>query len=113
MRQLTHPKIEDITVEGILYALGDPARARIFIALANSQSPQSCSNFVNLNDKQLPKSTLSHHFKVLRESGLITSTRKGVELQNTTRCSEFKDKYGAMISTIILAFLEQEQLKEP
>jgi DNA-binding transcriptional ArsR family regulator len=112
MRQLTHPKIEDMTVEGILYALGDPVRARIFIALAGSECTKNCSTFLNVSETPLPKSTLSQHFKVLREAGLITSIRKGVELQNTTRCMEFKDKFGSMINTIVEAFIKQEQYKK-
>ncbi len=32
-------------------------------------------------------------FKILREAGLIHSERKGVELKNSSRCSELKKKY--------------------
>ena len=33
--------------------------------------PQNCSNFLTVSDKAIPKSTLSQHFKILREAGLI------------------------------------------
>jgi DNA-binding transcriptional ArsR family regulator len=34
----------------------------------------------------IPKSSLSQHFKALREAGLIRSERHGVEMRNTSRC---------------------------
>jgi DNA-binding transcriptional ArsR family regulator len=49
----------------------------------------------------LPKSSLSQHFKVLRESGLIRSERNGVELKNYTRCDELQKKYAKLIQTIL------------
>ena len=63
----------EITVEGILHALSDPVRASIFAEIAGSDCSQSCSSFLTVSAKAVPKSTLSHHFKVLREAGLIRS----------------------------------------
>jgi DNA-binding transcriptional ArsR family regulator len=108
MRALFHPKVEDITVEGILYALGDPVRVRIFMELANAECTKNCSTFLNIEPTPLPKSTLSQHFKILREAGLIYSERKGVELHNRTRCVELKDRFGEMIGSIIKAYVEQQ-----
>ncbi len=107
-----HPNIKDITVEGILHALGDPVRVRIFMELASAECTKNCSNFINVDKTPLAKSTLSHHFKILREAGLIISERKGVELQNHTRCAELKERFGDMISAIIKAFIAQEQPKK-
>ena len=112
MRALFHPKIEDLTVEGILYALGDPVRVRIFMALATAECPRNCSTFSQLDAAPLPKSTLSQHFRVLREAGLIRSERKGVELHNLTRCAELKERFGEMINAIVNAFIEQEDRKK-
>ncbi len=85
MRPLIHPSVEDITVEGILHALSDPVRAQILVGIAKAECPQSCAKYQMVENRELPKSTLSQHFKVLREAGLIRSERKGVELQNSTR----------------------------
>lgn len=108
MRQLIHPNVEDITVEGILHALGDPVRVRIFMELARAECTKNCSTFLHVDNAPLAKSTLSQHFKILREAGLIWSERKGVELHNHTRCSELKDRFGALISAIITCYIEQE-----
>ena len=40
----------------------------------------------HVREKAIPKSTLSQHFKILREAGLIRSVRKGVELKNEANC---------------------------
>jgi len=112
MRKLYHPKIEDITVEGILYALSDPVRVQIFMQLASAECTKNCSTFINISEKSLPKSTLSQHFTIMREAGLIFSERKGVELQNRTRCAELKERFGEMVGSIVKAFAEQENQKK-
>ena len=107
MRPLHHPSVEDLTVEGILYALSDPVRVQIFAEIAASECPRSCSNFLVVRNRSLPKSTLSQHFKVLREAGLIRSERKGVEMLNTTRCEELQKRFGDLLPTITRAYLAQ------
>ncbi|HWE96581.1 MAG TPA: helix-turn-helix domain-containing protein [Tepidisphaeraceae bacterium] len=104
MRPLYHPAIEAVTVQGILYALSDPARVRIFTQLSRSQEAERCCNFSQSGEVELPKSTLSQHFKILREAGLIRSERKGVELLNRSRCSELKRRFGPMITEILRAY---------
>jgi DNA-binding transcriptional ArsR family regulator len=104
VRPLPHPAAADITVEGILYALSDPVRVQIYAEIARSECPRTCSNFLKLDNRTLPKSTLSQHFKVLRESGLIRSERKGVEMHNTSRCADLKERYGGMVAAILAAY---------
>lgn len=107
MKPLYHPPVSEITVQGILHALSDPVRVRIFMQLAAAECPQNCSAFCNVADAPLPKSSLSQHFKVLREAGLIRSERKGVELQNRTRCSELKGQFETLVNAIVSAFAEE------
>jgi len=109
MRPLYHPPVEEITVQGVLYALSDPVRARIFMQLANAECTQICSSFLNISETPLPKSTLSQHFKILREAGLIRSERKGVELHNRTRCSELKKTFGPMINEILAMYKKSKK----
>ena len=86
MKILHHPAVEDITVEGLLHALSDPVRVQILKEIMRSNSPKTCSDFLNMPDRAIPKSTLSQHFRILREAGLIRSERSGVALKNTPRC---------------------------
>jgi DNA-binding transcriptional ArsR family regulator len=103
MRPLFHPSVEDVTVEGILHALSDPVRVAIFTDIASSNCSQNCTNFVNVSERPIPKSTLSQHFKALREAGLIRGERRGVEMQNTSRCIEIDQRFPGLIAAIVNA----------
>lgn len=113
MRPLFHPSIEDIAVEGILHALSDPVRVAIFTSIAASDCSQNCSTFSHVIEKEIPKSTLSQHFKALREAGLIRGERRGVEMQNTSRCREIDQRFPGLIAAIVNAhnIQSQEQLR--
>ncbi len=111
MRVLYHPTIEEVTVEGILYAFSDPVRAQIYLDLAQAECAQNCSTFLTVKNKALPKSTLSQHFRIMREAGLIRSERRGVELINVTRCPELKARFGPLIQTILSAYTQKAPRK--
>ena len=113
MRPLFHPSVEDITVEGILHVLSDPVRAHILAKILRADGATTCSAFLEISDRPIPKSTLSQHFKALREAGLIRSERKGVELHNTSRCQEIAARFGPLVSTVLAAHLAQEQRHNP
>ena len=67
-----YPERDDITIYGILAALSDPTRLTIVRQLA--ERPEQCPfEFLDITSKQ----NLSHHFKVLREAGLIMSRYEG------------------------------------
>jgi DNA-binding transcriptional ArsR family regulator len=104
MRPLSHPALDDVTVEGILHALSDPVRAAIFRSIAGASCPQACSTFLTVKERDIPKSTLSQHFKVLREAGLIRSEREGVELLNTSRCKEIDRRFPGLVAAIVGAY---------
>jgi DNA-binding transcriptional ArsR family regulator len=109
MRPLFHPSVEDVTVEGILHALADPVRAAIYAEIVGSECSRSCSSLVSATDRAIPKSTLSQHFKVLREAGLIRSERRGVELQNTSRCAEIERRFPGLLQAIVTAHKAQRE----
>src|SRR5258708_36171572 len=71
VRPLFHPSLEDITVEGILHALSDPVRAAIYADIVAQECSHNCSMFLTVSDKVIPKSTLSQHFRILREAGVV------------------------------------------
>jgi len=104
MRPLFHPSIDDVRLEAILHALSDPVRVAIFTDIAGAQCSQTCSAFLSVGDRVIPKSSLSHHFKVLREAGLIRSERQGVEMHNTSRCPEIEGRFPGLLPAIIDAY---------
>jgi DNA-binding transcriptional ArsR family regulator len=109
MRPLFHPSIEDITVEGILHALSDPVRVAIYADIVSQECSQNCSTFLTVSDKTIPKSTLSQHFRELREAGLIRGERRGVEVHNTSRCMELERRFPGLIRAIVNAHAIQSK----
>jgi DNA-binding transcriptional ArsR family regulator len=107
MKPLVHPALEDITVEGMLHALSDPTRVEIFAKIADSGCSANCSSFLTVAEKAVPKSTLSQHFKVLRDAGLIRSQRVGVEMQNSSRCAEIETRFPGLLTAIVGALKTQ------
>src|ERR1700756_3806526 len=103
MRPLFHPSIEEITVEGILHALSDPVRVAIFADIVAQEYSQNCSTFLTVRDEPIPRSTLSQHFRTLREAGLIRGERRGVEMHNISRCAEAEERFPGVIRAIVNA----------
>jgi DNA-binding transcriptional ArsR family regulator len=103
MRPLFHPSVEDVTVEAILHALSDPVRVAIYADIVGSDCSQNCSAFLSVSNQTIPKSTLSQHFKALRDAGLIRSERRGVEMHNTSRCAEIENRFPGLIQAIVNA----------
>ena len=104
MRPLLHPSADTLRPEAILHALSDPERAAIFAEIAGAECVQRCSVLASAGDRVIPKSSLSQHFKVLRDAGLIRSERQGVEMRNYSRCTEIDRRYPGLLQTILAAY---------
>ena len=109
VRPLFHPSLEDITVEGILHALSDPVRVAIFADIVSQECSQNCSTFLTVSERAIPKSTLSEHFRALREAGLIRGERRGVEMHNTSRCAEIEERFPGLLLAIVNAHTIQSK----
>jgi DNA-binding transcriptional ArsR family regulator len=107
VRPLFHPSVQDVTVEAILHALSDPVRVAIYADIVGQDCSHNCVAFSNINEKPIPKSTLSQHFKILREAGLIRGERHGVEMHNTSRCAEIDKRFPGLIGAIVTAHKTQ------
>lgn len=96
MKPFYHPTPEQITLTGVLYALGDPARIEIVELLAK-QGDQPCSAF----SCDLAKSTVSHHFKILRESGVIYSRKSGTQHLNSLRREDLNARFPGLLDAVL------------
>ena len=68
-----------VTLAKAFAALGDPVRLRLLSLLATSSEGAVCAcDLVEPVGKSQP--TVSHHLKILREAGLVTSERRGVNI---------------------------------
>lgn len=95
-----HPAIEDVTLQSVLYALADPVRLEIIKKLTGMGCGLNCSAAAPVD---LPKSTQSHHFRILREAGLVRSERRGTEVVNSLRCAEIEKRFPGVVSSVIKA----------
>ncbi|MEB3214339.1 MAG: metalloregulator ArsR/SmtB family transcription factor [Leptolyngbyaceae bacterium] len=104
MKPFYHPNSEQITLAGVLYALGDPARLEIVDLLAK-QGEQPCSAF----SCDLAKSTISHHFKILREAGVIYSRKSGTQHLNSLRRDDLEARFPGLLNTVLENFRAERQ----
>jgi DNA-binding transcriptional ArsR family regulator len=96
MRPFYHPQSADISLVGVLYALGDPVRLQIVQRLAQT-GELTCSDL----DCSIAKSTMSHHFKILRESGLVLTRKEGTQHINTLRSADLDRLYPGLLKVVL------------
>lgn len=101
MRTLYHPTCNEINLSTVLYALSDQIRLNIIKNLARN-GEQSCSTL----EIPVAKSTLSHHFKVLRESGVINTRLEGTQRFISLRYDDLNARFPGLLPAILLG-LEQ------
>jgi DNA-binding transcriptional ArsR family regulator len=94
------PLRDEITLPRVLHALSDPVRLEIALKLAKA-GEIPCGSF----GLAMPKSSLSHHFKVLRESGVVATRREGKEWVNTLRREDLEARFPGMLDAIVAAAL--------
>lgn len=97
MRQIKHPNIDQIELTDIMYALSDPTRLEIVARLANAGRKMTCGEF----DLNRPKSSMSHHFKILRAAGLVETLIEGTEHMNALRVEEIEQKFPGVLSSVL------------
>ena len=98
-RELDHPAPGEIRLEDVLQALSDPVRLRIVRTLAATGEELSCSVF----DLPVSKSTCTHHFRVLRESGVISQTYRGTAKMNTLRRDDLEELFPGLLDSVLTA----------
>ncbi len=94
-----HPDCSDIDLSTVLHALSDPMRLRIVAELAAEEGERSCSSF----DLPIVKSTCTHHFRVLREAGVIRQRVVGTKRVNALRRDELEAHFPGLLESILRA----------
>jgi DNA-binding transcriptional ArsR family regulator len=94
-----HPDCADIDLSTVLHALSDPVRLTIVAELAAKGGEHSCSSF-NL---PIVKSTATHHFRVLREAGVIRQRVMGTKRVNALRREELEARFPGLLDSILRA----------
>jgi len=99
MRTLDHPTPHEIQIDAVLSALADPIRRRIVNQLADGHDDQACIAF----ELPVSKSTSTHHFRVLREAGIIEQHYQGTAILNTLRSEVLDGLFPGLLDAVIRA----------
>lgn len=97
MRPIAHPALSEISLPYVLYALSDPIRLEIVRRLKTAGSELSCTDATGT---LLPKSTMSFHFKALREAGLIRTRQEGRNKYNEINPG-FEKRFPGLLKSIL------------
>src|SRR3954462_10547190 len=105
MAPLAHPAMSEIRLTDVLQALSDPIRLRLVTLLLDDGDTRSCAP--QLWGVEVHKSTLSHHYKVLREAGLTLTHVHGRTRWVELRRAELEERFPGLL-TFLAAAAERE-----
>ncbi|WP_331766471.1 helix-turn-helix domain-containing protein [Embleya sp. NBC_00896] len=97
MAVLHHPDVERIELVDVLAALGHPVRLAIVRALASGEE-----TFCGAILPEVPKSSLTHHWRALRESGVIRQRPSGRKLYLTLRRDDLEARFPGLLDLVLL-----------
>ncbi|MEY9947995.1 DNA-binding transcriptional ArsR family regulator [Kitasatospora sp. GAS1066B] len=106
--RLPEPPVDQIRLAAVLHALADPLRLRIARELAAGHAEMACIAF----GLPVSKSTSTHHFRVLREAGVIRQQRRGTARMSTLREADLAALFPGLLDRL-LAAAEAEALRDP
>lgn len=95
-RLLEHPNLEDVEVLDVLKALGDRTRLTIVTHL-DSVPEKACGTF----PVDVSPSTLSHHFRILREAGVIHQREVGRRRMTSLRRDELNERFPGLLDSVL------------
>jgi DNA-binding transcriptional ArsR family regulator len=95
--EFEHPPIESLDVTAVLFALSDPARLAIVRQLSAPVGEATCQSVA----LDMPKSTRSHHLKVLREAGIVNMEPRGREKVITLRRDDLESRWPGLLGAVL------------
>lgn len=98
MRVIAHPAPTDLALASVLHALSDPVRLEIVRELAD-RGECPCG----LLGAPVAKSTLSHHLRVLRDSGLTRTRAEGVQRLVSLRDDDIEQRFPGLLPCVLRA----------
>ncbi|MFI5801524.1 ArsR/SmtB family transcription factor [Streptomyces sp. NPDC051561] len=96
MRHYFHPEIESICLPDVLFALSDPTRLGIAVALGDGQE-----RTVGELGGSIAKSTMTHHLKILREAGTLRVRSEGTRCYNSLRLEELQARFPGLLDQLL------------
>ncbi|PPS69315.1 MULTISPECIES: ArsR/SmtB family transcription factor [Streptomyces] len=95
---LPEPAVGELRLETVLGALSDPLRLRIVrkLLLESEAFDHSCGWF----GLDRPKSSLTHHFKALREAGVTRQRQYGLERRSHVRVDDLNARFPGLVNLV-------------
>jgi len=100
--QIAHPDTSQLDLLDVLHALSDPTRMTIVRTLL-AEPEKACGTF----PVEVAPSTLSHHFRVLREAGVIRQREDGTRRWTTLRYDDLEARFPGVLDAIVSAYRPQ------
>ncbi|WP_116248262.1 helix-turn-helix transcriptional regulator [Nocardiopsis sp. FIRDI 009] len=98
-RTYVHPDREDIALPRVLFALSEPLRLAMVRKLADEGEVDS----VELGP-DLPRSTLTHHTGLLRESGVVFVRAQGRKCMISLRTEDLAARFPGLVETVLAGY---------
>jgi DNA-binding transcriptional ArsR family regulator len=98
MRALRHPNAGEIELTRVLHALSDPVRLDVVRQL-DRDGEATCAAL----DCGRPKSSMSHHFRVLRDAGVVRTRTDGATHMNELRRDELDRLFPGLLDAVLAA----------
>ncbi|KXV12502.1 ArsR/SmtB family transcription factor [Gluconobacter oxydans] len=98
MAAYDHPDPATFELTVVLRALADPARLEIVRHLARV-GEANCATLIGTR----PKSSMSHHFQVLRDSGILRTRIESVQHRNSLRREELDTRFPGLLTAVLNA----------
>ncbi|MFJ4268357.1 ArsR/SmtB family transcription factor [Paenarthrobacter nicotinovorans] len=105
VRTLAHPERADLRLDAVLSALSDPIRRSIACRLSECTDDRACLAF----ELPVSKSTATHHFRVLREAGIIRQEYQGTAIMNALRRSDLEARFPGLLEAVFTAQHDENQ----
>ena len=96
---LPSPHRDEIDLAAVLHALSDPVRLGIVVGLRESGDERRCGSF----EAPVTKSTLTHHFRVLREAGVISQRQEGTARLSKLRTGDLDARFPGLLDAVLSA----------
>ncbi|GAA2229569.1 helix-turn-helix domain-containing protein [Streptomyces nogalater] len=105
-----HPDRDQIRIESVLSALGSPVRLAV-VRVLDAGGEHNCGSVLGLLGITA-KSTMTHHWRVLRESGVIWQHPSGRENLLSLRRDDLDARYPGLLDAILAGAGDDEALEK-